>query len=251
MDVVVKQGVARLSAEELETIATYAARATWPANFQIYQRGAAADGLFLVLRGRVVLRSRVKSGRGFAPGLATAGETFGTEGLAPNGAYATDARADDETETLHLSGVRFRAFVREQPQQALNLIGQIMAERTSHLERLRELATLSVEQRLMNALVRLDESGTFPSTDGRMALAPAHYRLLCELIGATRESVSVVISRLVSDGLAERAGGSIVVAPAAMLISRFERADGAEGADIQVPIVRELGDAGQSDALSS
>lgn len=205
----------RLGAEELDAIAAYGARATWPANFQIFQRGTPADGVFLVLRGRVALRSRVKSGRGFAAALAGTGETFGAEGLALEGLYATDARAEEECETLYLSGVRFRAFVREQPQQALTLLGQIMAERSELLERLQELATLSVEQRMHAAIGRLAAAGAFTRPDGRVALDPAQYRLLCELVGATRESVSVVLSRLVGEGLAEREGTTVIIAPPA------------------------------------
>lgn len=210
---------ARLSAEDLDAIAGYGARATWPASFQIYQRGTNADGVFLVLRGRVALRSRVKSGRGFAAALAGVGESFGSEGLAPDGVYASDARAEDECETLYLSGVRFRAFVREQPQQALALIGQIMAERAELLERLHELATLSVEQRMLAAVGRLSSTGAFRRDDGRVALGPAQYRLLCELVGATRESVSVVLSRLVGEGLAERDGTTVILAP----LEHFQR----------------------------
>lgn len=209
----VRPSSSRLGAEELDVIAAYGARATWPASFQIYQRGTPADGVFLVMRGRVALRSRVKSGRGFAAALTGTGGTFGAEGLAPDGLYATDARAEEECETLYLSGVRFRAFVREQPQQALTLLGQIMAERIELLERLHELATLSVEQRMLAAIGRLANAGAFTRPDGRVALDPAQYRLLCELVGATRESVSVVLSRLVGEGLAEREGTTVVIAP--------------------------------------
>src|SRR5207245_8047392 len=107
--------IARLSESERIALQGYAARASWPAGFQIYERGASADGVFIVTRGRVVLRSRVRAGRGFVPWVATPGETFGAEGLSPNGCYATDARADVETETLFLSTSKLRAFIREQP----------------------------------------------------------------------------------------------------------------------------------------
>ena len=204
------RGIVRLSPDVRDAVAGYAAKANWPAGFAIYQRGAAADGVFVVLKGRVVLRSRVKAGRGFAPTIATVGETFGAEGLQPGGRYATDARADEHTETLHLSGARFRAFVREQPQHALALIGQVMAERTALLEKLRELATLSVEERLIAAMLRMNEQNQF--ADGhRLALGPAQYRLLCALVGATRESVSLVFNRLVGAGLVERDGTTYVV----------------------------------------
>src|ERR1700748_977752 len=95
-----------LSAEEREVIASYAARASWPSGFQIYERGTTADGVFVVLNGCVALRSKVRSGRAFVPWVATPGETFGAEGLAPNGAYVTDARADDAPETLFLSSAK-------------------------------------------------------------------------------------------------------------------------------------------------
>lgn len=233
----VKLSSARLTAEEVDAISAYGARATWPANFQIYQRGTSADGVFVVLSGRVALRSRVKSGRGFAAALASTGESFGAEGLAPDGFYATDARAEEECETLFLSGTRFRAFVREQPHHALMLIGQIMAERVEQLERLHELATLSVEHRMLAAISRLAASGAFTREDGRVALDPAQYRLLCELVGATRESVSVVLGRLVGEGLAEREGTTVVITPPARLPQR-----NGNGADRDMPLEPQLED---------
>ena len=218
-----KSDRARLSRAELAALTAYAAKATWPAGFTVYQRGASADGLFVVLRGRIVLRSRVKAGRGFVPAIATGGETFGAEGLSPSAHYVTDARADEESETLHLSGTRFRAFVREQPQHALSLLGQIMVEHAALLEKLRELATLSVEQRLVATLLRMAHNQTFVADDGRITLGANQYRLLCELVGATRESVSLVLNRLISDGLAERQGTNFIIAPAPELASRLSQ----------------------------
>jgi CRP-like cAMP-binding protein len=214
----------RLSVDVADAVTAYAAKATWPAGFVVYQRGAVADGMFIVLRGRIVLRSRVKAGRAFVPALAREGETFGWEGLAANARYATDARADEETDTLHLSGARFREFVREQPQQALVLIGQMVEERTALLEKLRELATLSVEQRLISSLIQLARARMFTTDDGRIALGSAQYKLLCELVGATRESVSLVLTRLVAEGLAERSGTTIYVSPVSALTERLESA---------------------------
>ena len=228
LDAEVKRRDRRLPADVLEAVAAYAAKATWPAGFVVYQRGAYADGMFIVLRGRIVLRSRVKAGRAFVPALARQGETFGWEGLAVNARYATDARADEESDTLHLGSARFRQFVREQPQHSLTLIGQMADERTALLEKLRELATLSVEQRLISSLVHLARAHVFTTDDGRIALGSAQYKLLCELVGATRESVSLVLTRLVAEGLAERSGTTIYVPSVSALTERLEnsRLDG-------------------------
>jgi CRP-like cAMP-binding protein len=222
---------ARLTEAERETLTPYAARASWPAGFAIYQRGAPADGIFIVTRGRIVLRSRVRAGRGFVPWIAAPGETFGSEGLSQNARYATDARADEESETLFLSAARFRAFLREQPQHSLVLINQLMNERTALLDKLRELTTLSVEQRLIATLVRMSANDTFTREDGRIVLCTNRYRLLCELVGATRESVSLVLGRLTGEGLVERKGTTLIIAPPAQLAERLD----SNGLDNELP----------------
>lgn len=220
---------ARLSRSERVALQSYAARATWPSGFQIYERGTSADGVFVVTRGRVVLRSRVRAGRGFVPWIATPGETFGAEGLSPSGVYATDARADEETETLFLSSAKLRAFIREQPAHALAVVGQVMAERTALLEKLRELTTLSVEQRLVAALRRMASHDSFTLSDGRIELNSAQYRLLCELVGATRESVSLVLGRLTGEGLVERSGSTLYITPSRRLFERLDSPSADEG----------------------
>jgi CRP-like cAMP-binding protein len=217
----VARPIKRLSTEDRDALAAYAARATWPAGFTLYERGARADGIFVVVRGRIVLRSRVKSGRGFIPAIIVAGETFGAEGLSSGAQYATDASAETESETLYLGASRFRTLMREQPVRAMAIVAQVMEERTAFIERLRELATLSVEQRLLKSLLRLAQSESFTDQRGRIELTPARYRILCELVGATRESVSLVLNRLAQDDLVDRAGSNFVVAPLDKLRARL------------------------------
>jgi CRP-like cAMP-binding protein len=153
----------------------------------------------------------MKGGRGFVSGMAMPGETFGAEGLAPRGCYVTDARASDGVETLHLGGEQFRAFLREQPVNAISLIGQIMAERSMLLERLHELASLNVEDRLVSVLLRLSDDASFMVDDGTLKLEPSHHRLLCEMVGATRESIALALSRMVNSGVATRVGSCFVI----------------------------------------
>jgi CRP-like cAMP-binding protein len=221
---------ARLTEAERGALMPYAARAAWPAGFVVYQRGTPASGAFVVTRGRIVLRSQVRAGRAFVPWIATPGETFGSEGLGPDAAYATDARADVESETLFLSAQRLRALVREHPQHAFRVVAQLMAERASLLEKLRELTTLSVEQRVLTALVRLASTETFALDNGRLVLAPQRYRLLCELVGATRESVSLALARLAAAGLVERRGSTLIVGNPAELITRLDDESSADTA---------------------
>src|ERR1700682_1801808 len=226
----------RLTPEEVVPIGAYGARATWPAGFQLYQRGAAADGVFVVLNGHIVLRNKIKVGRGFVPVIATVGQTFGSEGLSPNSDYVTDASASEETKTLFLGGAQFRAFVREQPGQTLPLLAQIMSERAYPLEKLHELAALNVDQRLISTLSHLSTDRSFTTDDGRLKLENNHHRLLCEMVGATRESIALALSRLVSAGIAERKGMTFLIEPGSLTSALGQNGD----RESTVPVVREM-----------
>lgn len=226
----------RLSPEDATALANYGARTTWPAGFQIYQKGTPADGLSVVLRGHVVLRNRGRASRAFIPAIATPGETFGIEGITSEAVYATDACASDEAETLFVSGAQFRAFVRENPAQAIQVVGQLMSERSHLLEKLHAMASQNVEQRLVAALQRLVADRSLLDADGLLVLEPRHHRLMCEMVGATRESVTLALSRLVGAGAATRRGSAFVVAPASL--SAHISDSGVEAAHV-LPIAQE------------
>lgn len=201
---------------KLDRILPFGARANWPSGFQIYEEGTLADGLFIVLQGRVVLRNRLKGGRGFIPAVVNRGMIFGCEGLGADAKFLTDAVASERTETLHLTTARFRALVRECPTDAIDVISQIAVERSHLMQKLHELAAMNVEQRLVSSLLRLTDDDGIRREDGCLQLEPSHHRLLCELVGATRESIGLALNRLVSAGAAERKGSSFVIAPAAL-----------------------------------
>ncbi len=227
----------RLTSEEVAPIAAYGAKASWPPGFQLYQRGAPADGVFIVLDGHIVLRNKIKVGRGFVPVIATSGQTFGSEGLSPNSHYVTDAGASEETKTMFLSGAQFRAFVRERPAQTIPLLSQIMSERAFLLEKLHELAALNVDQRLMSTLTHLSTDRSFTTADGRLKLENTHHRLLCEMVGATRESIALALSRLVSAGIAERKGMTFLIEPGSLSSTL---GDNNGNGDSTAPIAREM-----------
>ena len=206
----------RIGSESATVLASYGARTTWPSGFQIYQKGTVADGVSLVLRGHVILRNRIRTGRGFVPAIITPGEMFGVEGLSHEAKYVTDAFAAEDTETLFVNGAQFRAFVRENPGSALDVMSQLMSERAQLLEKLHAMASQNVEQRLVAALQRLAADRSFLTAEGRLRIELKHHRLLCEMVGATRESIALALGRLIGTGVATRRGMSFVIAPSSL-----------------------------------
>lgn len=209
--------ITRIAREQRDQIAAFGARTSWPSGFTIYEQGAPADGIFLVLRGQVVLRNQLGSGRSFVPWVATPGETFGGEGLEGSAMYASQARAEEESDTLHLSAARFSAMLREQPGTALILLRQMMSERTALLVKFGQHAMLTVEQRLIASLIRLAQS----HDPGTGAVPPVPRRLLGELVGATRESISLVLGRLCAEGLVRREGGGLFISDLGRLAEKL------------------------------
>jgi CRP/FNR family transcriptional regulator, cyclic AMP receptor protein len=236
---VLMKEITRIAREQRDQIAAFGARTSWPSGFTIYEQGAAADGIFLVLRGQVVLRNQVGAGRSFVPWVATPGETFGGEGLEGSSVYASQARAEEESETLHLSSARFSAMLREQPATALILLRQIMAERTALLVKFGQHAMLTVEQRLIASLVRLAQSHDMRAG---AAVPAVPRRLLGELVGATRESISLVLGRLCADGLVRREGGGLFISDLDKLVMRLAPATRPPLADFdeRAPVSEEL-----------
>lgn len=208
----------RLDADALAAIAAYGAKAHWPEGFSIYEKGSAADGMFVVLSGSIVLRT-AKGKRKFVPAIAFAGETFGLEGLTPGLSYVTDAQSTEPSDTLHINGSRFRALLRERPTHALAVIAQAFAERAALLERMHEFSASSVDERMTSALLRLFEGRT-RARDENLVLRPADHRLLCEMVGATRESITHALARLIASGVAERDGSAFVVLRGGLLNER-------------------------------
>jgi len=208
----------QLTRDDLDILAAYGARANWPAGFVLYERATAANGLFIVISGRIVLSNSGRNKRDFVSWVAFERETLGCEGLSPHASYATNAYAAVPSETLHLNFDGFRAVVREQPACAIALCSQMVTERAAILRRLHDFAAASVDARVLAALDRL---GHDPSsrTNGALVVSPSDYRLLCEMVGATRESISLALGRLVGSGVAERRGTSYVIDRSQLAIS--------------------------------
>ena len=97
-----------------------------------------------------------------------------------------------------------------------------MAERTLLLQKFGQYATLTVEQRLIAALIRMAQSREPSGADvGTSTVVPR--RLLGELVGATRESISLVLGRLTSEGLIQRDGNGLVITDFDRLVAKLNQ----------------------------
>jgi hypothetical protein len=95
--------------------------------------------------------------------------------------------------------------------------------RTSLLDKLRELTTLSVEQRLISTLIRMSSNNTFTGDDGRIVLCASRYRLLCELGGSDARICPSCWGASREKGSSTE-GTTLIIAPPIRLAERVEGA---------------------------
>lgn len=100
-----------LPQDELARVAGCFGRRTFAAGEEIYGFGAALEGLYLILSGRVEIRDR----DGGLVSLLAPRNSFGERGLMRDGLAATGARAAEESVLLLLPGTEFRRLIASFP----------------------------------------------------------------------------------------------------------------------------------------
>lgn len=161
--------------------------------------------LYLLKRGRVRLFRVSEDGRQLTLGLLGKGNIFGETESLSTGSSAAYAEALDDALVCILGKEDFEAILLRWPKVALKMVS-LLSQRIREAEELVEnLAFHDVRYRVVYLLAKLTQQ--FGSTEEEGA--PGYTKLdlnlshqeLAHMIGATRESVSTVLSQLAKEGV--------------------------------------------------
>ncbi len=161
--------------------------------------------LYLLKSGRVRLFKMSEDGKQLTLGLLGKGNIFGETESLSTGLGSAYVEAMDDSLVCILGKADFEAILVKWPQVALKMVA-ILTQRVRDAEELLEtIAFRDVRYRVVYLLAKLAQQ--FGSTkDGpasgytHVDLALSHYDL-ANMIGATRESVSMVLSQLSKEGV--------------------------------------------------
>lgn len=161
--------------------------------------------LYLLKRGRVRLFKMSEDGKQLTLGLLGKGNIFGETESLSTGLGSAYVEALDDSLVCILGKADFEAILLKWPQVALKMV-TILTERIREAEELVEnLAFHDLRYRVIYLLTKLahqfgsrDEIGTPGYT--QLDLNLSHHDL-AQMIGSTRESVSLVLSHLAKEGL--------------------------------------------------
>lgn len=169
----------------------------------LFHEGDPAHALYFLRVGTVKVLGLTEDGRENVLNVLAAGDVFPHATFLEPGAYPATAQAIDDCDALLLSRESMVALMRENGEFALRYADMAVRQLRELQLRLRELAGRDLQGRVALALVRLLEKESCRYSDtcllGRRRIHLTHQEI-AGMVGASRESVSRVLSGLRSDG---------------------------------------------------
>lgn len=170
-------------------------------NCLIVEQGEPAKRAYALGAGSVRIAQTGEDGGQAIIRFIAPGEMFGTVPLFTDHRFPADAIAAEPSVVLSWSERDLRRLIGDHPAIALNLI-TIMGTRLAELqERVRELATQRIEQRIAQAVLRLASQAGQDRLDGVKIEFPLRRKDLADYAGTTLHSASRTLAAWEKAGL--------------------------------------------------
>lgn len=160
----------------------------------LFAQGAPADSCHVLLSGRIRIAQSGPEGGQVIVRFVGPGETFGTVALFTDRRYPAEASAVINSVEISWPEPTLLELIHRHPRIALNLVSLVGARLREVQERLRELATQRVDQRVAHALLRLADQGAGSGKDGAVIEFPLTRQDVAQMCGATLYTVSRVLT---------------------------------------------------------
>lgn len=209
--------LADLSGSALERLAAGASVHRYAPGTSILSREDAGCDVCFVLAGTVRVVIFAPNGRAVLFRDLGTGETIGEIAALDGHPRSATVEALTEAELVRLPGAAFRDLVAREARVANALLSQTVRYIRELTERVYELSSLNVADRVQAELLRLVRQAG-GGTHGEVIVSPApRHADIADRIGAQREAVTRELSRLSRMGLVERRGRTLVIRDIAQL----------------------------------
>lgn len=198
--------------EEVEVLASAAVRIRKTSGTVLVEEGSPAEGVYIVLRGRVNL-VREGAGRDLILSSLGPGDVIGEGCAFDDTPMSTSAVTATPSELLHIPADVVAAHVRRHPETLVRLM-RLMSTKIRDIENVASsLALHDVEERLRRTLVRLAQrQGRRSPQSSGWILAPVPTQSeLARMVGSCRETVSRTLSAMARNGLVSSSGRRMIL----------------------------------------
>jgi CRP/FNR family transcriptional regulator, cyclic AMP receptor protein len=190
----------RLSESDLHRLAESSEMREYSRGEAIVPPGPQADAVLIVKAGRIKISTYSSDGKEQVLALLARGDLFGE--LVHSGLPApAHAEALDRAVVCSIERVLFEDIIRNAPEVALKVIQAVARRLRAAEQEIEDLALRDVPARLASLLLRLAEGyGEDDERGIRLSFRLTHQDL-AHMIGSTRETVTMIMSRFRDDGL--------------------------------------------------
>jgi CRP/FNR family cyclic AMP-dependent transcriptional regulator len=199
-----------VSDERLDALARTCAWRSYRAGQQIISRNAPDRDVYMVVAGKVRINMFSANGRQVTFRDFSAGEIIGDIAAIDGGRRSADAIALESVLIASLSPANFKLLLQQEP-----IVGDRFLQRLTGLirlltERVIELSTLGVQNRIHAELLRLARESGVRGNTARIEPPPKHGDIASQ-VSTTREQVTRELSALVKAGVLSKASGALSV----------------------------------------
>lgn len=207
----------RLTPEQLARVEGRSRVRKFPRGSPIYAPHDAADGVLLLLSGRVRIGNITEEGKQATLAFIEPGELFGELAILDSSHREDYADAVSDAVVMLIPADEMQRLAEEHPVVSFG-ITKLMGLRRRRIERrLRSLLFRTNRERLVHLLLELSEQYGRRDRDGLLLDIKLSHQELANVIGSTRETVTVTLGELQLDGLIRVSRQRIVVTNLARL----------------------------------
>ncbi len=183
----------------------------------VYLPAEVADEVFLVVQGRIRLYTVTPDGKEASLAFVDPGELFGELSVVAPGPREEFAEAMERTQLVRIRARALESLVQQRPELAFAITRLVGFRRLRVERRLKSLLFQSHRDRLVHLLLELAERyGRQVRGDVELGIALSHQEL-ANLIGSTRESVTVGLGELQRSGWIRVQRKRLVISQMALL----------------------------------
>jgi CRP-like cAMP-binding protein len=200
-----------LEAEELDRLYSLCTTEKYAKGEYIFLECDAPRNLYVVVKGEVKLLKQTEDGRETIVEMAYPGEIFGEEAIFDGQPYPLTAQALEDVELLSITRSDFFAFLRDNPDLALEIITELGARLREAQNTIRALAMERVEWRIARVLLMLSRKAGVVEADGVSIDLPLTRQDIADMAATTVETTIRVLSNFKKMGLVETEKGKIIL----------------------------------------
>ena len=173
---------------------------TFPKNTFIQTPETFSEGLYFVKRGKLRLYKVNAQGKQFTSDILNEGNVFGEMDIISFGTRENYIETIEESHICLMNKERFENFLIQRPQFMMTLL-KVLSNRIIGMSQLTQnLALGKLHDKVLYALIKLsDQFGLTGDNEYYKIDFPLSHQEIANLVGATREAITVVLQELVKE----------------------------------------------------